>query len=123
MKQLTAAIFLLAFTALTFSKAVVYIDFYANQKYIAQNLCINKAKPKMHCSGKCQLAKKITDDEANKDKQNSGSKNENRIEMFSPESFSAVTGCYNKFIIKVFPPFHLNKCIDRTFEIFHPPGV
>ena len=117
-----AAIFLFAFTALSFSKAVVYIDFYANQKFIAQNLCINKAKPKMHCAGKCQLEKKMTD-EANNEKQNPGSKNENRTEIFTPVSFSAIFTCYNQPVIKVFPSFRLNKCIVRSFEIFHPPGV
>lgn len=30
-----------------------------NKEYIARELCVNKAKPKLHCDGKCCLAKKL----------------------------------------------------------------
>lgn len=31
----------------------------ANRSYIAANLCENRAKPKMHCEGKCYLKKNL----------------------------------------------------------------
>lgn len=31
----------------------------ANRAYIAANLCENKARPKIKCNGKCQLAKQL----------------------------------------------------------------
>jgi hypothetical protein len=30
-----------------------------NQAYITQKLCVNKAKPTMHCNGKCYLMKQL----------------------------------------------------------------
>lgn len=32
-----------------------------NYDYIVKNLCVNRDKPKMHCNGKCYLAKKMAD--------------------------------------------------------------
>jgi hypothetical protein len=37
----------------------VYTLYYANQKVITEKYCINKAKPKLHCNGKCYLSKKL----------------------------------------------------------------
>jgi hypothetical protein len=30
-----------------------------NIAYIVKNFCVNKAKPEMHCNGKCYLSKKL----------------------------------------------------------------
>jgi len=48
-------------------KTGLVISFKANQSYIAQVLCENKAKPEMKCNGKCQLKKQMaTQQEAEK---------------------------------------------------------
>lgn len=119
MKQLATTMFLIAFTVQTFNKAVIFIDFYTNQKYIAENFCVNKAKPKMNCNGKCQLSKKITNED-NKDKQNSNRKNENKDDPFSQSLFTAfdILDCV---IIKAFPPFYPDERTHCSFDIFHPP--
>ena len=36
-----------------------YIEYAFNQDYIIEFLCVNKEKPKLHCNGKCYLAKQI----------------------------------------------------------------
>lgn len=35
------------------------IDYVVNYEYISKVLCVNKAKPKMHCNGKCHLMKEL----------------------------------------------------------------
>lgn len=35
------------------------IDYVVNYEYISTVLCVNKAKPKMHCNGKCHLMKEL----------------------------------------------------------------
>ncbi|AWH86963.1 hypothetical protein HYN59_08640 [Flavobacterium album] len=35
------------------------LDYIINYDYIATTLCENKAKPEMHCNGKCHLAKEL----------------------------------------------------------------
>lgn len=42
-----------------FSPILVYSLYYANRKAITEKYCINKAKPKLHCNGKCYLSKKL----------------------------------------------------------------
>lgn len=42
-----------------FSPILVYSLYYANQKAITEKYCINKAKLKLHCNGKCYLSKKL----------------------------------------------------------------
>lgn len=35
------------------------LDYIVNYDYIAKELCENKAKPEMHCNGKCHLMKEL----------------------------------------------------------------
>ena len=79
---IAATFFLLSFLIQTFSTNLITADFYANQKYIAAALCVNKNNPEMKCCGKCQLTKKLKQEE-NKDKQNPGRKSENKEEVIS----------------------------------------
>jgi len=37
------------------TKIGIFAYWKINQKYIAENYCINRDKPQMHCDGKCQL--------------------------------------------------------------------
>jgi hypothetical protein len=47
----------------TFDKGFIVLNFFANQKYIAQNLCENRDKPRLNCCGKCQLRKKLNQED------------------------------------------------------------
>ena len=40
--------------------------FFANEDYIAANLCVNRDHPEMHCNGHCQLDKKLHEDQDHK---------------------------------------------------------
>ncbi|MFN6085547.1 MAG: hypothetical protein ACK476_11555, partial [Fluviicola sp.] len=49
----------------------IQVDFIVNQQEITAKLCENKAKPKLHCNGKCHLKKqlaKIDNSEKKEDK-------------------------------------------------------
>lgn len=63
MKQLAYRILLVAFVAGILARSVTSIVwqgwFYTHQKEITASSCINKAKPSLHCDGKCQLAKQL----------------------------------------------------------------
>jgi len=64
----TAALFLLlCFLAQTFSRWIVVVDYCVDTAAYARN-CVNKARPMMHCNGKCQLCKKL-EQQDNPDKQ------------------------------------------------------
>lgn len=60
---------LTALIACNFSYFFIYAGFQINQKYIAENLCINKSRPWMHCNGQCYLMKKMRQAQDNEKKQ------------------------------------------------------
>ena len=67
MKFILVPILLLLMLAQSFSKWIVVMEYNLNKDFIAKNLCINKSRPKMHCNGKCQMMKRLAEEE----KQNS----------------------------------------------------
>ncbi|CAN5524093.1 hypothetical protein BH11BAC3_BH11BAC3_37350 [soil metagenome] len=78
--------FLAAFAIQTFDSAFIVVDYFANTKAYAKN-CENKEIPKMHCNGKCQMMKKIKQ-EQKKDQQNPDRRGENKNEIIiSSKSF------------------------------------
>ena len=77
----------------------------------------------MHCNGKCQMMKKLQQEEK-KDQENQERKSDNKNEIIlSTKSFFAtvptqylIDSKSNKLL-----PCSDNKSIDRSFDIFHPP--
>lgn len=86
-KRIIAISLLVALISSNFSRFFAYAGFEVNQKYIAENLCINKSRPWIHCNGKCYFMKKIKQAEENEKKQ-AAKDNFNRLEIsFFQEPF------------------------------------
>jgi hypothetical protein len=120
-KRIISAIFLLIFICQTFDKNFISLNFYANQTYIAHNLCENRNKPEVHCNGKCQLQKKLNQ-EASKDKQNPERRNDNSSEVISSKTFFATLDVPFTIIIKKQFSFVLTATpVDQSLSFFHPP--
>ena len=109
----------------TFSKWLVVMDYNLNKDFIAQNLCVNKAKPKLHCNGKCQMMKKLAEEE----KQNSTSNTSNTIKIKVQETVFC-----DKINKPTFPQLTyaapsyneepaLLKYTSPISSIFHPPAL
>jgi hypothetical protein len=121
-KQVIASFFLWAFAMQTFNTSFVVYDYYANTSAYAKN-CENKAKPQMHCLGKCQMMKKMQQKE-NKDQENSDRKSVAKQTILSSKSFFATAPFYKGcFVRKVYASLPSPKATNRSFEIFHPPSV
>ena len=69
LKRFTAILLLAALISSNFSRLFVYTGFELNQKYIAENLCVNKSRPWLHCNGKCYFMKKVHQAEENEKRQ------------------------------------------------------
>ena len=122
MKLLAGSILILLVLFQAFSKWVIMAEYTINKDYIAKNLCENKARPMLHCNGKCQLMKKLAEEE----KQNSSSSNTgNNIKvsdvLFTHEiSTLCITNLpeekatFNSELI-------LSKSSAHLSSIFHPP--
>lgn len=119
LRPLTASLFLLAFLIQMFSGQFITLDYYLNTGAYVKN-CVNKARPKMHCNGKCQAMKKIQQQES-KDQQNTERKQDgSNTVLSSGSSFCTVTALL-LLKLKVSSLAITPGIADRSLSVFHPP--
>lgn len=120
-RQLLSILFILAFAVQTFQQNLIVGSYYFNNAVYAKN-CENKTKPSLGCKGKCQMMKKLQQEEEQQAPA-PGMKAEQKGETFS----SLV---YNTIIQT--PETIANRCFGFAFttgtpaniavSIFHPPS-
>lgn len=120
-KSATTLFLLLAFLAQTFRQVAIVGGYYTDTNAYAQN-CINKAKPQLHCNGKCQLMKKLKQEEK-KDAQNPERRSNGKNEVISSKSFFASVHDMIFLNGSVHSCNHSGIPVDRAAAIFHPPGA
>jgi hypothetical protein len=120
-KRIIAFLFLAAFAIQTFNKAIIITGFFANRNYIAQNLCVNKDKPKLGCNGKCHLKKQLSNEEK-KDQQNPDRKGDNKDEVLSSKSFFGAIHFTYSIIAHQHHIQSDNSTVKRSRTFFHPPA-
>jgi hypothetical protein len=123
MIRYTAAILLIfAFAIQTFKGGFVIFDYYSNTAAFAKN-CINKAKPKLHCNGKCQMMKKMQEEEK-KDQQVPERKFENKIEVLSSKYFTTtVNPGASQIIALTYNNTYTHRALKMPRSFFHPPSA
>jgi hypothetical protein len=120
LKQLTAALLILAFTASTFCRTVIVLDYYANAAAYAK-VCINKAKLAMHCNGKCQMMKKLEQEEKN-DQDNLERKSENKNEIPPANIFINTKSLQTEPTRLAVARIIGQKPVDRSYSLLRPPS-
>lgn len=100
------------------------LEYAVNYQYISKVLCVNKAKPMMHCNGKCHLMKELAKAADAEKPQSSNKKNtvvvDSDLILDMPNNFSLVVyknntrTTLNSKYSNLY--FHLN-----SYSIFHPP--
>ena len=68
----------------TFSREVLVVDFTLHRAAITARFCVNKARPQLHCDGKCYFAKQLKKQEERENKAPNSLKE--RVEML-PAAF------------------------------------
>ena len=107
--------------AQSFDKVLIVADYFARTSAYAKN-CENKKKPQMRCQGKCQMMKKLEQQE--KDNQSYPErKMENKQEVLACESiqqsdFSALSISTLLFVDPV-----IGKVIDISSTLLRPPAT
>ena len=120
MKQLSAIFLIVAFTVQTFSSGFVVLSYYTNTTSFAKN-CENKARPKMHCNGKCQMMKKLKQEEK-QEQQNPERKSGNKIEVLSSKSFYYSSATFFSTIASAITSGEKNYPLtDMSYSFFRPP--
>ncbi len=71
----------------TFSREVLVVDFTLNRAVITARFCENKARPQLHCDGKCYFAKQLKKQEERENKAPNSLKE--RLEML-PAAFRSL---------------------------------
>jgi hypothetical protein len=120
-KQIAALFFLAVFLAQTFSKGVIIADYYTYTAVYAQN-CVNKARPKMHCNGKCQMMKKLKQEES-RDQQNPERKSDHKNELLFFTANHFELQLFSSSIITRYPPYNNTTANEIAFDFFQPPRV
>lgn len=125
MKFVLVPILMMLILAQAFSKWLVVAEYKMNRDFIAQNLCINKARPKMHCNGKCQMMKKLAEEEKQNSSNNTNNSSKEKVqqllfwdEMNKPTYplLTFTTFSYNEAFPIRYPD-------SPTPPIFHPPAL
>ena len=121
-KRIAAILLLLAFSAQTFSSPFIMLDYYLNTAAYAKN-CINKARPKMHCNGKCQAMKKMREEEK-KEQQNNERGAEYKVQqVLSSKSFYCLLVIPARTSERIIAHGNAELPLNWHHSIFHPPQV
>ena len=121
LKPVFTILILVAFIAQTFNQASIVARYYVNTGAFAKN-CENKAKPKMHCNGKCQMMKQLQ--QASKNDQQAPEKSGNaKNEVLSSKSFFGSIQFSRVVSARIFNEFQIKKIASFPSTIFHPPGA
>lgn len=105
-----------------FSRFVVEAEFLLNKSYIAKVICVNKEKPKMHCNGKCYLAKQLKQQEKQEQQSPNPMKEKFDVQPFFLPNDLVFTSI--RFTAKL--KYHFTKETISSRDpapIFHPPTI
>jgi len=114
MRLVIASILLSLLGFLLVKPILPYFEYVFNYTYIAEVLCINKAKPEMHCNGQCHLSDQL--DEAWEASSPVSSNNpETRFEVKEIDLFAHKNPC-------MYSPFGKHQKHSDPFRI-HYEGI
>src|SRR5262245_19165214 len=89
-RRFIAFLLICIFTLITYQRVVTVMKYYTKQDSFITT-CINKLKHQIHCKGKCQLIKKL-DQQEKKDQQNPERKSGQHEEVLAIHIFSSDQG-------------------------------
>ena len=120
-RYIIASIMIISFSAQMLGGFIVEIDYYLHTASYAKN-CINKTQPAMHCNGKCQMAKKMVQEER-KDQQAPERKSvtRNDITLSSKSFFASINLPAFSIIPSIRRHYVSHNLSGRSLDIFHPP--
>lgn len=103
------------------------VDYWVNYEYIAKELCENKAKPEMHCDGKCHLKKELAkaseEDKPISSDKKATSKQESEVLFFESKTTLISNPILLFTSLKVKNKYQNLYVYLSTYTIFHPPSV
>lgn len=121
LKKTAALLLLLCCMAQAFSGAALLGGYYINNTTYLRN-CENKTLPQLHCNGRCQLLKKMKQEEK-KDEQSPERRVSGKEQVLSSKSFFAKAPAIHVYQNFGFPNTEMPVMTGCFSSVFHPPGV
>lgn len=121
MHRIISFLLIICMLSTAFSRWMLFAGYEMNRGYIAAELCINKAKPIMHCNGKCYLKKKIKEeDQAQQKQQRSSFKS-----VFAEALIGSDHGfkCYVHQTGEFIAGYKTHCSFNVSGSVFHPPPL
>ncbi len=115
---------LIAVLLQTFSAAIAVSEYFANKKFITEQLCENRSRPQLHCNGKCYLKKKLAiESEGQKSEKRSRTTEEVVVLFFEHTEFGVLRGADEVAELPSYRSriYRLTTGIERS--VFHPPSL
>jgi hypothetical protein len=108
--------------AATFSKWLVIASFAFNQRYIANQLCVNRNNPNSTCKGHCYLGKQLNKEDKPEGANGSAGKEKFEVQLFfvdtTEENPNQIAGAL--LFPQVPHPFSQQLYVK---QFFHPPSA
>ena len=123
LKKIICIGLLIVLISSNFSRFFIYAGFELNHKYIAENLCVNKSRPWMHCNGHCYFMRKIKEAQENEKKQDRANQ-QNHYQEALPAINPVLLVAFNEEIVKpTYPKTTTPNLTERSSSILLPPKV
>jgi hypothetical protein len=87
MMRLLAYFFTVLLLLQAFGRELLVLNFAVNQKAITAKYCVNKARPRLHCNGKCYLAQQLRRTENGPAKAPAGTLAKATVDVIVPPCF------------------------------------
>jgi hypothetical protein len=122
LKKTVVLVLLGVLLAQTFNRYILVADYYLNTAAYIQS-CVNKDKPAMHCNGRCQLCRKMQQQEKQERQSPQRRIGLDGVNPFSSKSsFIDMTGLHRIGGIAFrFPEISVDEAVGMHKSVFHPP--
>ncbi len=108
--------------AQTFSRSIAIADYMVNLEAY-KKACINKAKPKLQCNGKCQMLKKVKKQEGDSEASAPVLKLNHLEVVLSSKSFFPSVSVVSTNNSSSYFTYTDDYSSDYLGAIFHPPSI
>jgi len=122
LKYTFVILLLSALMAQTFSRSIAMADYMVNLEAY-KKACVNKAKPMLHCNGKCQMLKKMKKQEGDNGTNAPVPKFNQTEVVLSSKSFFPSLNVISTNDITSFYTYNDDFSSNYLGAIFHPPGA
>lgn len=109
----------------SFGRELLVLNFAVNQAAITAKYCVNKARPRLHCDGKCYLARQLRRAENGPAKAPAGAPAKIKFEVVAPARFRLAAPVWvgQGATLRYAPLVARPDAAAPLRGIFHPPAL